>query len=83
MSTRALLASPLGFLIGMCLGALGGGGVDHRRGGKDATVPRLEYLTIATTQVHTSTEPLALWEGGDLGHVQTRRSSMLLGHNPL
>ena len=48
MSTRALLASPLGFLIGVSLGALGGGG-------SILAVPVLVFVAGQTPSAATTT----------------------------
>lgn len=53
MQTRALLASPLGFLIGLSLGALGGGG-------SVLAVPVLVYVAGQTPEQATATSLLVV-----------------------
>lgn len=53
MNTRALLASPLGFLIGLSLGALGGGG-------SVLAVPVLVYVAGQTPEQATATSLLVV-----------------------
>lgn len=79
MDLRALLASPLGFLIGLSLGALGGGG-------SILAVPVLVYVAGQTTGAATSTSLVLVgmtalvgivphWRAG---HVQVR-SGLVFG----
>ena len=62
MSSRALLASPLGFVIGLCLGALGGGG-------SILAVPVLVFVAGQTPSEATTTSLLVVGVASVVGAV--------------
>jgi uncharacterized membrane protein YfcA len=66
MGARALLASPLGFLIGVSLGALGGGG-------SILAVPVLVFVAGQTPAEATTTSLLVVGSSAIVGAVRHRR----------
>ena len=75
MSTRALLASPLGFLIGVSLGALGGGG-------SVLAVPVLVFVAGQSPSVATSTSLMVVGVAaliGAFGHWRNGRVRVVPG----
>lgn len=64
---RALLASPLGFLIGLSLGALGGGG-------SILAVPVLVYVAGQSPQAATTTSLIVVGLAALLGMTEHRRA---------
>ncbi|MEZ5144271.1 MAG: sulfite exporter TauE/SafE family protein [Acidimicrobiales bacterium] len=75
MNTRALLASPLGFLIGVSLGALGGGG-------SILAVPVLVYAAGESPKQATTTSLLVVGTtavGGMVAHLRAGRVRVVPG----
>ena len=75
MSTRALLASPLGFLIGVSLGALGGGG-------SILAVPVLVFVAGQTPSAATTTSLVVVGVAsliGAYGHWRSGRVRVAQG----
>ena len=75
MSTRALLASPLGFLIGVSLGALGGGG-------SILAVPVLVFVAGQTPSAATTTSLVVVGVAsliGAYGHWRSGRVRVVPG----
>ena len=75
MNPRALLVSPLGFLIGVSLGALGGGG-------SILAVPVLVYAAGETPQAATTTSLVVVGAtalGGMFAHLRAGHVRVLPG----
>ena len=73
MNVRALVASPLGFLIGMSLGALGGGG-------SILAVPVLVFVAGQTTSQATTTSLMVVGIAAAVGAIgHWRKGRVRLG----